>query len=90
MLNALEIEKEMTKRNAEDNGKNVTVVDGKVGVSVASDTHWPRRGGGGAILLMGRSVHTLLIGLTHDLAHVLDCGRACVPDCDYASYGTRF
>ena len=77
MLNALEIEKEMTKRNAEDNGKNVTVVDGKVGVSVASDTHWPRRGGGGKKYVSPSGL-TYMMGC---LSGMIVASHVCSQDC---------
>ena len=47
MQKGLTVESEATKRNAAINGNAVTTLNGKVGISVASDTHWPRRGSGG-------------------------------------------
>ena len=44
---AIVLERDATKCNAAENNKEITIVDGKVGISVSSDTHWPRRGGGG-------------------------------------------
>jgi hypothetical protein len=43
----IELEREATKRNAVENNKNVTIVEGRVDIlTVLSDTHWPRRGDG--------------------------------------------
>eukprot|EP00978_Attheya_sp_CCMP212_P041969 scaffold248290_cov30-Attheya_sp.AAC.1 len=42
----IELEREATKRKATENNKNVTIVDGRVGIIVSSDTHWPCHGGG--------------------------------------------
>eukprot|EP00978_Attheya_sp_CCMP212_P009463 scaffold22360_cov33-Attheya_sp.AAC.1 len=44
---ALEVERETTKHNANKCGTDFRVLGGKVGICVASDTHWPRHGGGG-------------------------------------------
>eukprot|EP00978_Attheya_sp_CCMP212_P007112 scaffold16571_cov76-Attheya_sp.AAC.3 len=43
----IHLEKEITKNSAAINGSNCTVVNEKVGICVASDTHWPRHHGSG-------------------------------------------
>eukprot|EP00978_Attheya_sp_CCMP212_P028738 scaffold100091_cov24-Attheya_sp.AAC.1 len=75
-------EHEATKRNAAVNGHTVTGVDGKAGISVASDTHWPHHGGGG-------KKYVSLSGLTYmigSLSGMIVVSHVCSQDCRVCLY----
>jgi hypothetical protein len=74
---ALKLEKEATMRHAAVNATEYTIVDGKVGICVASDTHWPRRGGGGKKYVSPSGL-TYMIG---SLTGMIVASHVCSQDC---------
>ena len=85
MQKGLAVEREATKRNAAINGNDITTIDGKVGISVASDTHWPRRGGGGKKYVSPSGL-TYMIGC---LSGMIVACHICSQDCRVCSYFER-
>jgi hypothetical protein len=85
MQKGLAVEREATKRNAAKNGNDITTIDGKVGISVASDTHWPRRGGGGKKYVSPSGL-TYMIGC---LSGMIVACHICSQDCRVCSYFER-
>lgn len=73
----IRLEKEVTKNNAAINGSNCTVVNEKVGICIASDTHWPRRGGGGKKYVSPSGL-TYMIG---SLSGMIVASHVCSQDC---------
>jgi hypothetical protein len=82
MQKGLTVESEATKRNAAINGNDVTTLNGKVGISVASDTHWPRRGGGGKKYVSPSGL-TYMIGC---LSGMIVACHICSQDCRICCY----
>eukprot|EP00978_Attheya_sp_CCMP212_P021465 scaffold62688_cov40-Attheya_sp.AAC.2 len=78
----IELEREATKRNATKNNIKLTVIDGKVGISVASDTHWPRRGGGGKKYVSPSGLTYMLGSLTG----MIIASHVCSQDCRVCHY----
>ena len=76
-LTALEVEREATKQSAIEFGKDVRVIEGKVGICVASDTHWPRRGGGGKKYVSPSGL-TYMVG---SLSGMIIASHICSQDC---------
>eukprot|EP00978_Attheya_sp_CCMP212_P000177 scaffold315_cov32-Attheya_sp.AAC.1 len=78
----IELEREATKHNAAENNKNVTIVEGRVGITVSSDTHWPRRGGGGKKYVSPSGL-TYMIG---SLTGMIIGSHVCSQDCRTCHY----
>eukprot|EP00978_Attheya_sp_CCMP212_P013485 scaffold33915_cov72-Attheya_sp.AAC.1 len=78
----IELEREATKRKATENNKNVSIVDRRVGLIVSSDTHWPRRGGGGEKYLSPSGL-TYMIG---SLTGMIFGSHVCSQDCRTCHY----